>query len=114
MEFPTFCAQKVGNSTIIAELKRIERTDLLILDDFGIQPFDSQSRVAMLEIIEDKHQKRSTIITSQIPVKEWYDIIGEKTIADAILDRIVHHSLRVELHDESPRRNKNKTENGYL
>jgi len=103
-----------AKGTIIAELKRIERTDLLILDDFGIQPFDSQSRVAMLDIIEDRHQKKSTIITSQIPVKEWYDIIGEKTIADAILDRIVHHSLRVELHGESLRRNKNKTENGYL
>jgi len=103
-----------AKGTIIAELKRIERTDLLILDDFGIQPFDSQSRVAMLDIIEDRHQKRSTIITSQIPVKEWYDIIGEKTIADAILDRIVHHSLRIELYGESLRRNKNKTENGYL
>lgn len=103
-----------AKGTILAELKRIERTDLLILDDFGIQPFDSQSRVTMLDIIEDRHQKKSKIITSQIPVKEWYDIIGEKTIADAILDRIVHHSLRVELFGESLRRKKNKEENGYL
>lgn len=103
-----------AKGTILAELKRIERTDLLILDDFGIQPFDSQSRVTLLDIIEDRHQKRSTIITSQIPVKEWYDVIGEKTIADAILDRIVHRSLRVELFGESLRRKKNNEENRYL
>jgi len=107
-----------AKGTILAELKRIERQDLLILDDFGLQPFDSQARVALLDIIEDRHQKKSTIITSQIPVKEWYDVIGEKTIADAVLDRIVHHSLRVELYGESLRRRKNKmddkTENVYL
>lgn len=103
-----------AKGTILAELKRIERTDLLILDDFGLQPFDSQSRIALLDIIEDRHQKRSTIITSQIPVKEWYDVIGEKTIADTVLDRIVHNSLRVELFGESLRRKKNKIENVYL
>lgn len=100
--------------TILAELKRIERADLLILDDFGLQPFDAQSRASLLDIIEDRHQKRSTVVTSQIPVKEWYDIIGEKTIADAILDRIVHHSLRVELYGESLRRRNSKTENVFL
>lgn len=103
-----------AKGTILSELKKIERMDLLILDDFGLQPFDSQSRVALLDIIEDRHQKRSTIITSQIPVKEWYDVIGEKTIADAVLDRIVHHSLRVELYGESLRRRKDKTETLYL
>jgi DNA replication protein DnaC len=103
-----------AKGTIIAELKRIERVELLILDDFGIQPFDSQSRAMLLDIIEDRHQKRSTIITSQIPVKEWYDAIGEKTIADAVLDRIVHQSLRVELGGESLRRKKITPETGYL
>lgn len=73
-----------------------------------------QSRIALLDVIEDRHQKHSTIITSQIPVKEWYDVIGEKTIADAVLDRIVHHSLRVELYGESLRRRKNEDENGYV
>jgi DNA replication protein DnaC len=87
---------------------------LLILDDFGLQPFDAQSRASLLDIIEDRHQKRSTVVTSQIPVKEWYDIIGEKTIADAILDRIVHHSLRVELYGESLRRRNSKSENVFL
>jgi len=103
-----------AKGTILAELKRIERADLLILDDFGLQPFDAQSRASLLDIIEDRHQKRSTVVTSQIPVKEWYDIIGEKTIADAILDRIVHHSLRVELYGESLRRRNSKTENVFL
>lgn len=103
-----------AKGTILAELKRIERANLLILDDFGLQPFDVQSRVMLLDIIEDRHQKHSTIITSQIPVKDWYDIIGEKTIADAVLDRIVHHSLRVELYGESLRRRKTKNENTYL
>jgi DNA replication protein DnaC len=103
-----------AKGTILAELKRIERADLLILDDFGLQPFDAQSRASLLDIIEDRHQKRSTVVTSQIPVKEWYDVIGEKTIADAILDRIVHHSLRVELYGESLRRRNSKSENVFL
>ena len=93
-----------AKGTILAELKKIERQDLLILDDFGLQPFDSQTRTTLLDIIEDRHQKRSTIITSQIPVKEWYEVIGDKTIADAVLDRIVHHALRIELFGESLRR----------
>ena len=103
-----------AKGTILSELKKIERMDLLILDGFGLQPFDSQSRVALPDIIEDRHQKISAIITSQIPVKEWYDVIGEKTIADAVPGRIVHHSLRVELYGESLRRRKDKTETLYL
>jgi DNA replication protein DnaC len=103
-----------AKGTMLAELKRIERLEMLILDDFGLQPFDPRSRLALLDIIEDRHQKRSTVISSQIPVKEWYDIIGEKTIADAVLDRIVHSSLRMELFGESQRRKKSKTDNVFL
>ncbi|HFI4797883.1 TPA: IS21-like element helper ATPase IstB [Elizabethkingia anophelis] len=103
-----------AKGTVLAELKRIERMDLLILDDFGLHPFDHNSRLTLLDIIEDRHQKRSTIVTSQIPVKQWYDIIGEKTVVDAVLDRIVHHSLRVELFGESLRRKKTKNENVFL
>jgi DNA replication protein DnaC len=99
--------------TILTDLKRIERCDLLILDDFAMQAFDSQSRGILMDIVEDRHQKRSTIITSQMPVKGWYDAIGEKTIADAILDRLVHHSLRVELYGESIRKRKKRNENDY-
>lgn len=85
-------------------LAKIERQNLIILDDFGLQPLDNQNRIALLEIIEDRHSKGSMIVTSQIPVKGWYEIIGEKTIADAILDRLIHQSHRIELEGESMRR----------
>ena len=87
-------------------IKNIQRCDLLIIDDFGLQPFDTTSRQAFMEIIEDRHQRVSTIITSQIPVSGWHDLIGEATIADAILDRLVHSSHRIELEGESLRKNK--------
>jgi DNA replication protein DnaC len=93
-----------ADGSYIREISRIEKQDLLILDDFGIQPLDNQSRSALMEIIEDRHGKRSTIITSQLPVKEWYDVIGEKTVSDAILDRLVHDAHRIELIGESLRR----------
>ena len=85
-------------------LKRIERQDLLIIDDFGMQPLDDQMRMILLEIIEDRHQVHSTIIASQLPVDKWYEVIGESTVADAILDRLVHTAHRVELNGESMRK----------
>jgi DNA replication protein DnaC len=93
-----------ADGSSIKELMKIEKQDLLILDDFGIQPLDQQARASLLDIIEDRHGKRSTIITAQVPVKQWYDIIGEKTVADAILDRLVHDAQRIELKGESLRR----------
>jgi DNA replication protein DnaC len=92
----------------LKELSGIEKKDVLILDDFGVQPLDAQSRALLLDIIEDRHSKRTTIITSQVPVKKWHEIIGEKTLADAILDRIVHQSIRIELYGDSLRK-KQKT-----
>ncbi len=92
----------------IRELAKIEKQDLLILDDFGIQPFDQPSRTALMEIIEDRHGKRSTIITSQLPIKQWYEVIGETTVADAILDRILNNAQRIELKGESLRRKMDK------
>ncbi len=68
----------------------------------------------LMDIIEDRHGKKSTIITSQVPVKDWYDVIGEKTIADAVLDRIVHQAIRIELFGESLRKCKSKKESLYL
>jgi len=88
----------------LKELSRIEKQDAMILDDFGVQPFDAGSRSLLLDIIEDRHGKRSTIITAQVPVKKWHEVIGEKTLADAILDRIVHQSIRIELYGESLRK----------
>lgn len=98
--------------THLKELARIEKQDLLILDDFGIHPLDAGARALLLDIIEDRHSKRSTIITSQLPVSKWHEIIGEKTLADAILDRIVHQSIRVELYGESLRKKRQPKDAG--
>jgi DNA replication protein DnaC len=86
------------------EIAKIERQNILILDDFGIQPFDEQGRTMLMEIIEDRHGKGSVIITSQVPVSKWHDVIGDKTMADAILDRIIHQSHRIEIKGESMRK----------
>ena len=98
-----------ADGSYIREMLRIEKQDLLILDDFGLQPFDAQGRASLMEIVEDRHGKSSLMITSQVPVKQWFDLIGEKTIADAILDRIVHDSIRIELKGESLRKRKTET-----
>jgi DNA replication protein DnaC len=98
-----------ADGSYLKELAKLERQHLLILDDFGIQPLDAQSRAALMEIVEDRHGKSSLIIISQVPVNKWYDIIGEQTIADAIMDRIVHDAHRIELQGESLRKSKNIT-----
>ena len=91
------------------QINKLEKQDLLILDDFGLKPLDNINRHALMEIIEDRHGKRSTIIASQLPVEVWHDIIGEKTLADAILDRLVHTAHRIDIKGESMRRKlKNK------
>lgn len=95
-----------AEGSYLKELARIERLQLIILDDFGLHPMDHQNRLAFLEIIEDRHGKSSVIITSQLPVNRWYDVIGEKTIADAAMDRLVHHAHRFELQGESMRKKK--------
>ena len=93
-----------ADGSYVKQINRIEKQDLLILDDFGLHPLDEQSKLSLLEIIEDRHGKRSTIITSQIPVNKWYELLDNKTIADAILDRIVHTAHRIELKGESMRK----------
>ena len=89
-------------------LNRIERSDLLILDDFGLWPLEQQHCLDLMEVIEDRHGRRSTIIATQIPVSGWHDLFKEKTIADAILDRLVHSAHRIELKGESLRKLKTK------
>ncbi len=95
-----------ADGTYLKELTKIEKQDLLLIDDFGIQPLDQQSRTTLMEIIEDRHSKASTIFTSQVPVGMWHEVIGEQTIADAILDRIVHDAHRIDLQGESMRKRK--------
>jgi len=103
-----FSRLKMGKAdgSYIREISRIERQDLLILDDFGLFPIDNQNRAALMEIVEDRHKKASMIITSQLPVNCWHEVIGEKTVADAILDRIAHDAHRIELSGESLRKSK--------
>lgn len=92
------------DGTYLKELRKINQTHLLILDDFGLQSMDNHGREALLDIIDERYQVKSIIITSQIPVSAWYDIIGEGTIADAILDRLVNSSHRIDLNGESLRK----------
>lgn len=84
----------------------IAKTNLLIIDDFGLTHLEGQQQLDLMEIIEDRHAKASTIMASQLPVGSWYDVIGEATIADAILDRLVHSSYKIELRGESLRKKK--------
>jgi DNA replication protein DnaC len=93
-----------ADGSYLKELAKIERQHVLLIDDFGIQPLDAQSRSVLMDIMEDRHGKSSTIITSQIPVSTWHEVIGEHTIADAILDRIVHDAHRIEMKGESLRK----------
>ncbi len=101
-----FARLKMGKAdgTYLKEILKMEKQELLIIDDFGIQPLDQQSRTILMEIIEDRHGKRSTLFTSQVPVNLWHEVIGEQTIADAILDRIIHDAHRLELKGESMRK----------
>ncbi len=78
--------------------------DLLILDDFCLKPIEPQSRAMLLDIIDDRHANKSTVIVSQLPVNKWHELIGEPTIADAIMDRLVNGSYRINLKGESMRK----------
>jgi len=85
-------------------IKKVEKTPLLILDDFGLTAIDSITRKALMDIVDFRYANHPTVIVSQIPVSEWHPLIGESTIADAILDRIVHNAHRIELKGESMRK----------
>ena len=89
-------------------LKFISRTDLLVLDDWGLSKFVKEQRYDLLEILEDRHQLRSTLITSQLPIKHWHEIIADPTLADAILDRLVHNAHKLVLKGGSMRKKLSK------
>lgn len=90
--------------TIIRQFEKIAKTELLILDDFGMTTLEGQAELDLMEIIEDRHAKNATIIASQLPVAAWFDLFKEETLADAILDRVVHTSHRITLQGESLRK----------
>ncbi len=85
-------------------LKALARVELLVLDDWGLSVLTQPERETLLEILEDRHGRSSTIVTSQVPVEGWHAVIGSPTLADAILDRLVHNAHRIELSGESMRR----------
>jgi DNA replication protein DnaC len=93
-----------ADGSYVRELNRLAKTDVLLLDDWGLAPLNDEQRRDLLEIVQDRHGVRSTIITSQLPVKKWHDAVGDPTIADAIMDRLIHSAHRIELKGPSMRK----------
>ncbi len=97
-----------GDGTYTRLLTRLAKVDVSILDDWGLSKLIAEQRRDLLEILEDRHDTRSTIVTSQLPLDQWHHIIGDPTLADAILDRLVHNAYKINLKGESMRKNKSK------
>ncbi|MFQ6003955.1 MAG: IS21-like element helper ATPase IstB [Woeseia sp.] len=87
-------------------MKKLARTDVIVLDDWGLAKLTAAQRRDLLEVLDDRHDRRSTLVTSQLPVEHWHKIIGDPTLADAILDRLVHNAYRINLKGESMRKNR--------
>ncbi|MBC8458801.1 MAG: ATP-binding protein [Deltaproteobacteria bacterium] len=95
-----------ADGTYVKELVKIQKQNLLIIDDFGLHPVDEQSKLILLELLEDRYSINSTIITSQFPINNWHDIIANPTVADAICDRLIHNAYKIDLKGESMRKSK--------
>lgn len=95
-----------GDGRYLKLIEKISKSQVLILDDWGVNPMEDGNRRDLLEILDDRHQRTSTIVTSQLPLKHWHDLIGDPTLADAILDRLIHNAHKVELKGESMRKKK--------
>ena len=96
-------------------INKLSQADLLILDDWGLEPLTASQRSDLLELIDARYELKSTLIASQLPIKNWYEMIGESTHADAILDRLIHGSIKIELQGESMRKKMNSlTEGDHL
>lgn len=93
-----------GDGSYEKRLEELSKIDVLILDDWGVLKFDDEHRRSLLEILDDRYKKSSTIVTSQLPVSLWHDNINDNTLADAILDRLVHNAYRIELKGDSIRK----------
>jgi DNA replication protein DnaC len=97
-----------GDGSYLKLIKNLSKAQLLILDDWGLNQLNKAEALDLLEVIEERHQISSTLVVSQVPVDLWYKLIGDGTVADAILDRLVHNSYRIEMEGESMRRNYSK------
>ena len=96
------------DGSFLKMITSLEKNDLIILDDFGLQPMDMNTRLALLQILEERYERKSVIIASQLPIAKWYDYIGDATLADAIMDRLVANANKIELKGESMRQRKRK------
>lgn len=94
------------DGTFIKLLAQIEKVNLLILDDFGLQPLKADTRLALLQLLEDRYKRKATMIVSQLPIAKWYEYLDDATLADAILDRLTAHAHRIELKGKSLRHDK--------
>jgi len=97
-----------ADGSVARMLETIARTDVLVVDDFAMAPLNEQERRDFLEICDDRYNRRSTIVTSQLPVEKWHAQIGDATLADSILDRLVHNAYRIEMSGESIRKKKGR------
>lgn len=97
-----------GDGRCLKLIQQISKSQVLILDDWGVSPMDDGNRRDLLEILDDRHQCTSTIVTNQLTLKHWHDFIEDPTLADAILDRLIHNAHKVELKGESMRKNRSK------
>jgi DNA replication protein DnaC len=97
-----------GDGSYPKLLRTLAKTDVLVLDDWGLSKLSAEQRRDLLEILEDRHDTRSTVVTSQLPIDQWHQSIGEPTLADAILDRLVHNAYKIKLKGESMRKQKTK------
>ncbi len=93
-----------GDGRYVKLMTALAKTDVLILDDWGLAPLSDDNRRDLLELLEDRHDCRATIVTSQLPVEHWHEAIGEPTLADAILDRLVHNAYKIVLKGDSMRK----------
>ncbi len=97
-------AQSKADGTYSRKLKSLARLDMLILDDWGLEPLKAAQRNDLMEIMDDRHGSSSTVLISQLPTDQWYQSIGDNTLADAILDRLMHNAHRIKLKGESMRK----------
>jgi len=112
LRLPTFFNELTlskADGSYLKLLTSLNKFDVLILDDFGLAPLNEEQRRDLLEIVENRYNQRSTIITSQLPVSAWHEAIGDATLSDAILDRLVHNSYRIELKGDSLRKKLNES-----
>lgn len=113
LQLPRFFSQLTAakaDGSYLKWLTDLGKCDVLLIDDFGVAPLNEENRRDLLEIVDERYNTKSTIITSQLPVKIWHEAIGDKTLADAILDRLVHNAHRIELKGESMRKQQSTKE----